>query len=250
MKLLWLLSVMICACAPSAWQVRTLPPCYQPLSDLAQERERAELAAVIALQNRGYAVVQRDGWIEAAGPVRWKLRVTDAGGLEVDAPSESAATRARFGELQQAVAKIRCGELEALRAEAEARRGAGGEQVAARLIELHEEHARTRPGPKIALVATGAVIAVTGITLGSEALVWWATGCEDDDYYASDCSLRDAARPAGIAALSMLAIGGTIVGIALPRMIDTFHKRSALNREIKRLQLNVGFGSVGVRATF
>jgi hypothetical protein len=253
MKLRWLLLIVLGACAPSAWQVRTLPPCYQPLAEVTQERERAELAAVLALENRGYAVTRREGWVEAAGAVHWKVRVTDTGGLDIDSPGarDTAATRARFGELQQAIAKIRCGELETLRAEAQARHSAGGEDVAARLIELHEERARTRPGPKIAWAATGAVIALTGISLGSQALVWWGAGCEEDAYYGEpDCSLRDVARPVGIAAVSMVVVGGTIVGIALPRMIETFRQRSELNREIKRLQLTIGAGSVGLRGSF
>ncbi|HEX5658243.1 MAG TPA: hypothetical protein VFX59_13665 [Polyangiales bacterium] len=247
MKLRWLCLVLICACAPASWQVRTLPPCYQALEDPTQERERAQLTAVLALQNRGYGVVQREGWIEASGPVRWRVRVTDSAGLDVDGERDTPQARARFEELQQSVAQVRCRPLDELRGEVQGRT-AGGDATQTRLVLLHQQRDETRVGGPIALVAIGAGVAATGIGLITDALLWRAEGCDGDD-----CSLRDLARPFGIAGAAMVGVGAVVVGVSLPWMIRTIRKRSALNREIKSLrdgQLSFGPTGVQLRASF
>lgn len=255
MKLRWLGLVVFCACAPASWQVRTLPACYERLEDRAQERERAELAAVIALQNRGYAVSRRDGWIEgvSAGP-RWRVRVSDAAELDVDAPSggETAVNRKYFGELQQSVAQVRCRPLEELRAEAQDRTS-GGDDVQARLIALHAQRDQKRLAGPITVTAIGGGIAVVGLALITDALIWRADGCDVDEYGYNDCSLRDIAKPVGITGAVMVGVGAAVVGVSLPWMFRTIKQRSALNREIRTLstgQLSLGPTSVNYRLTF
>lgn len=255
---LWLLAVLLlAACAPH-WQARSVPPCFQPLPDPRDEVARASLAAVLALEARGYAIARRGSQITAtAGATRLSLTVTAEGAIVIDAPSGRADGR-ESDAVQQGIATFRCRALADLRDEASRSNAApssGGQQTPVqRIADLVEARAHLHVGRKIAFVAIAAGVAAAGVSVGVDAIWFHYGGC---DPLASrvECG-ENAVKALAIVGGTMVAAGGVMLGVALPRLFGTLRRYRELGRELRVLrstQLALGpNGSLGVsfRASF
>jgi hypothetical protein len=278
LRWLWLLAGLAACAQPPAWQVRELPGCAQPLSDLQLERERGYLAALLALNARGYAIWRAElpQIVAEVGPFKarshFEVRVREDGQLELDAPGALADRRTvnRYEKLRQTTATFRCRELEWLRWEAQNRGlapvGSGaivegvpaspgkemlvprGADHEARLLQLYDQRARLHLGRKITLATVSAGVVGTGVTILFESLFMSASGCEDDDSYGyttRDCSSKEAAKILAIVGGGLTALGGMMLGGAVPWLVQTMRRHHDLGRQIRALrdtQLSVGPG--------
>jgi hypothetical protein len=137
MRLATLFSLVgLAACAPATWTPQTIPACLVATGDVQSDRERSYLAALLALETRGYVLLHAESpaQIEAeygsasdsdTTRVRWLVDAQPDGSLRVDSipagvpPSKKAASW--YQKLEQSVRTLQCRDLNWLRWEAQNR---------------------------------------------------------------------------------------------------------------------------------
>lgn len=193
---LLLVSLLPACASPQLWSARTTPGCYQRSGDPELDRERTYVAALLALNERGYAILHAEAprEIEAdfassyrpeISHTRWLITIQPDASLLVDTPPNMREVHQRserwYGNLVGNVQRLQCRDLNWLRWEAQNRGllpigaagiamgpapSAGGEQAitanglinphAQRLAELERQRADLHVSRAITWSAVGA----------------------------------------------------------------------------------------------
>lgn len=121
------------ACATTThWQPRSMAPCLEPLKPESLELERARVAAMLALDAQGYAIlaatkdtIEAQFYRSEAARVHWILRIGPQASISAEISPEQQHVHRKTGfwyeRLAHRLATYRCRELEWLRWEAQNR---------------------------------------------------------------------------------------------------------------------------------
>jgi hypothetical protein len=215
-------AALAAACSsPKLWAARSTPGCHASTGDPALDRERTYLATLVALNQRGYAILRAEPAreIEAdfvsdykpeVSHTRWLLRVQSDASLSVDTPPSQRHMHQRserwYSGLIQSVRGFQCRDLNWLRWEAQNRglipigavaqapgtaaESSGGELPqssavgnphAQRLTALERERAALHVGRSIALSAVGAGFGIFTISVVSQGAAYALQGCSANE---------------------------------------------------------------------
>lgn len=267
-----LLSLLPGCARQKVWVPRVVPACASSTSDATLDRERTYLAALLAVQERGYAILRAEPPREIVADYtsdyrpershsRWLLYVQPDGSLEVSTPADHRRVHARaeawYGRLAQGVQRLSCRDLNWLRWEAQNRgllpvgaavapvaASAGGESAApagpavakadaARLARLEQQRSELRLARAITSSAVGAGLLVFSATLAAQGAVYALDGCEEDGT-GPTLGRNCSSRETGRIFLWTSASTGLVAATVLSVALPRMIKRLRLSRELGR----------------